>query len=89
MGGRFLTSLDIHEAKRSEEIWNSMVNRGEIDADTYVRTAHVVCGCGIIGCGWITAWRKTNPNITDLKQQQVAYEKWLKDNHTRHCAPLV
>ena len=75
--GRFLTPKDLHEAKREQEIWNSMLKRGEIDPSKFVRTEYVVCGCGVEGCGFITTWKKDYPNVVDLEEQQRLYQEWL------------
>ena len=56
MSGRYLSRKALHEARREEEIFNSMVRRGEIDTSKFTRTAYVVCGCGVEGCGFITKW---------------------------------
>lgn len=58
MSGRYMSKLDIAAAKHREEIFNSMIKRGEIDPSTHIRTAYVVCGCGEEGCGFITRWLK-------------------------------
>lgn len=73
-----MSKLDIHEARREQEIWNSMLKRGLIDPSKFVRTAYVVCGCGEPGCGFITRWMKDQPNVVDLKEQQELYQKWLE-----------
>jgi uncharacterized UPF0160 family protein len=40
------------------EIFNSMLNRGEVKAaERIVKTSHVVCGCGVPGCIFIHAKR--------------------------------
>lgn len=59
MSGRYMSRKDLHEARREEEIFNSMVRRGEIDTSKFTRTAYVVCGCGVEGCGFITKWIPT------------------------------
>ena len=50
MSGRFLSPKDISAAKLEEEVFNSMLKRGEIkDPDRILRTQHIVCGYGMIG----------------------------------------
>lgn len=80
MSGKFLTKRDLHEARREQEIWNSMLKRGLIDPSKFVRTAYAVCGCGAEGCGFITRWMKDYPNVVDLEQQRFLYEKWLEEH---------
>ena len=75
-----MTKRDLHEARREQEIWNSMLKRGLIDPSKFVRTAYVVCGCGAEGCGFITRWMKDYPNVVDLEQQRFLYEKWLEEH---------
>ena len=53
--GRFLTKQDMAIVKRKDAIRNSMVKRGEIDESDKVRFQHVVCGCGAVGCVFISA----------------------------------
>lgn len=48
--GKFLSKADLMAAKHEQEVFNSKINRGEIDPTTYVRTQYVVCGCGAEGC---------------------------------------
>jgi hypothetical protein len=78
--GKFMSSLDLHEARREFEIFNSRVKRGEIDPDEYVREQYVVCGCGVEGCGFITRWLKEHPGTIDLKAEHERYNKWLEEN---------
>ena len=80
MSGKFMSRRDLHEARREQEIWNSMLKRGEIDPTKFVRTAYVVCGCGAEGCGFITRWMKDYPNVVDLEQQRELYQKWLEEH---------
>jgi hypothetical protein len=82
MAGKFLSKLDIHETRREQEIWNSMLKRGLIDPSKFVRTAYVACGCGAPGCGFIARWMKNHPNVVDLKEQQELYQKWLEYHYT-------
>lgn len=84
MSGKFMSRKDLHEARREQEIWNSMLKRGEIDPTKFVRTAYVVCGCGAEGCGFITRWMKDYPNVVDLEQQKFLYQKWLEE-HANHA----
>ena len=67
MSGKFMRKKDIEAARREQEIFNSMVNRGEIDPSTFTRTAYVVCGCGAEGCGFITRWQK--PQVSEVDGQ--------------------
>lgn len=83
MTGKFMSPRDVHVARREHEIWNSMLKRGEIDPNQFVRTAYVVCGCGAEGCGFITRWMKTQPNVIDLEQQRELYQRWL-EHHNNH-----
>lgn len=58
MSGRKLTPKDISAAKHEMEIFNSMLNRGEIKSpDKIVKVSHIVCGCGVEGCIFIHAKR--------------------------------
>ena len=58
MSGRKLTPKDLSAAKHEMEIFNSMLNRGEItSADKIVKVDHIVCGCGVEGCIFIHAKR--------------------------------
>jgi hypothetical protein len=87
MTGRFLSKLDIHEARREQEIWNSMLKRGLIDPSKFVRTQYVVCGCGVRGCGFITQWLKTYPDVVDLEEQRRLYQEWL-EFHNKESADV-
>ena len=58
-----------------------MLKRGEIDPSKFVRTQYIVCGCGVEGCGFITKWLKTQPNVVDLEQQKFLYRKWLEEHN--------
>jgi hypothetical protein len=51
-----MTLKDLSSAIRAQNILNSRVKRGEIEAPAH--TAYVVCGCGEEGCGYITCIRK-------------------------------
>ena len=83
MSGRFLSKLDIHEARREQEIVNSMIKRGEIDPTRSVREQYVVCGCGVEGCGFITRWLKTHNDVVDLAEQKKMYEEWLEFHQSK------
>lgn len=63
MSGRRLTSLDMQEAKRATEIYNSQVNRGEIDITSRGATNHIACacGCGVKGCIFISTIAHRTP----------------------------
>lgn len=85
--GKFLSLEEISSAKHEQEIWNSMVNRGDIDTTKFVRTHYVVCGCGVKGCGFITTWKKNHHDdpkhrhaIVDLAEQNRLYQTWLKEH---------
>ncbi len=78
--GRRLSPKDISAARREQEMWNSMVKRGEIDPTKAVREQYVVCGCGVEGCGFITRWMKTDPWNVDLEEQKFLYQKWLEEH---------
>ena len=80
MSGKYLRKIDLAAARREQEIWNSMVNRGEIDGSNYMRTYYVVCGCGAPGCGFISGYRKSDGWHIDLEQEQIRYKSWL-ENH--------
>lgn len=58
MSGRFLSPKDLSAARHEMEIFNSMLNRGEIKSpDKIVKVDHIVCGCGVEGCIFIHAKR--------------------------------
>jgi hypothetical protein len=58
MSGRRLSPKDLSAAKHEMEIFNSMLKRGEVKAaERIVKTSHVVCGCGVLGCIFIHAQR--------------------------------
>ena len=84
MSGKFLSRLALREARREQEIWNSMLKRGLIDPSQFVRIAYVKCGCGREGCGFIARWMKNQPNVVDLEQQRFLYEKWLEEHKDEH-----
>lgn len=59
MSGRKLTQKDISAARYEQEVFNSMLKRGEVKSPEQIkRSAHVVCGCGAEGCIFITHWRE-------------------------------
>lgn len=80
MMGKFLSLKEINIARYEQEVWNSMVNRGDIDTTKFVRTHYVVCGCGAEGCGFITKWMKNRNPIVDLAEQNQLYQAWLEEN---------
>lgn len=45
---RFLSSLDLAEAKKMESITNSQIKRGDKEPGNFAY--HYVCGCGAEGC---------------------------------------
>lgn len=56
--GRFLSPKDMSAAKHEMEVYNSLHKRGMIRSpDKIVREMHVVCGCGVEGCLFISAQR--------------------------------
>lgn len=67
MSGRFMTKRDLESAKRAQEIFNSRINRGEIDPASFSRTHYTVCGCGVEGCGFISKWPAPDANIPKSK----------------------
>lgn len=80
MSGKFISPKALSAARHEQEIWDSMLKRGRIDPSKFVRTQYVVCGCGFEGCGFITTWLKTYPDVVDLEQQKFLYEKWLEEH---------
>ena len=85
--GKRLSLKEISMARHEQEVWNSMVKRGEIDVGKFVRTLYVVCGCGAEGCGFISGWVKNKDfNVVDLEEQNKLYQQWLFDyaNHTKN-----
>ena len=58
MSGRFLSKVDMAEAKFALEMFELAVKRGEIlEPEDISRLYHVVCGCGQEGCIFIRASR--------------------------------
>ena len=53
-----MTPKDLSAAVRAQNILNSRVKRGEIEAPAH--TAYVVCGCGEEGCGFISCVKKND-----------------------------
>lgn len=45
---RFLTSIDMSEAKRLESIFNSRIKRGELKRK--FKQHMTICTCGVSGC---------------------------------------
>lgn len=59
MSGKFLSRVDLAAAKREMEIFNFMLKRGDVrNPDDILRERYVVCGCGALGCGFISCDRK-------------------------------
>lgn len=56
MSYRWMTTEDLSAAVRAQDILNSRVKRGEMDAP--VEFSYVVCGCGSPGCGWVSVHKK-------------------------------
>jgi hypothetical protein len=54
MSYRWLTPKDLSAAVRAQNILNSRVKRGEIDAPA--NFYYVKCGCGEDGCGFIRCY---------------------------------
>lgn len=52
--GRWMKKADIVSAIRSQNVFNSMVKRGEVRVCDILRTQYVVCGCGEEGCGFLS-----------------------------------
>jgi len=63
MSYRWMTPKDLSATVRAQNILNSRVKRGEIDASKVNHTYYVVCGCGVEGCGFITCIQKDNDPI--------------------------
>lgn len=82
--GKYLTQKEVNIARHEQEVWNSMLNRGLIDPSKFVRTGYVVCGCGAEGCGFVTRWMKDYPQVVDLEQQKLLYNKWLEEHGEKH-----
>jgi len=78
--GKFLSLKEINIARYEQEVWNSMVNRGDIDTTKFVRTHYVVCGCGAEGCGFITKWMNNRHPIVDLAEHNRLYQAWLEEH---------
>lgn len=56
--GRRLSPKDISAARHEQEVWNSILKRGDVyNPEKIVREMHVVCGCGVEGCIFIRAER--------------------------------
>lgn len=51
---RFLTSLDMSEAKRIDAVLNSRINRGETERKFF--RGIFDCGCGATGCIMVTEY---------------------------------
>lgn len=58
MTNRWMTKKDIASAIRAQNVFNSMVKRGEIDTESVLQTRYVVCGCGEEGCGFMSVTKK-------------------------------
>jgi hypothetical protein len=57
--GRRLTQVDMAAARYEEEVFNSRLKRGEVkEADEIRRTFHVICGCGVEGCMFMSHIRE-------------------------------
>ena len=64
MSGRRLTGVDISAARHETEVMNSRLKRGEVpNADKIVETRHIVCGCGVEGCIFISCRREDKPKM--------------------------
>jgi hypothetical protein len=56
--GRFLSQKDMYSAKYALEAFNSALKRGDVEQqDKIIKLHHVVCGCGVKGCIFISATR--------------------------------
>ena len=58
MTNRCMTKIDIASAIRAQNVFNSMVKRGEINTENILQTRYVVCGCGEEGCGFMSVTKK-------------------------------
>jgi len=58
--GRWMTKKDIASSIRAQNVYNSLVKRGDIDVKEVLRTQYVVCGCGEEGCGFISQVKKND-----------------------------
>jgi hypothetical protein len=57
--GRFMSPVDVSAAKHETEVFNSRLKRGEVEnADKIRSIRHVVCGCGVIGCIFLSIDRR-------------------------------
>jgi len=57
--GRFLPQDEMGAARHEQAVFNARMKRGEIEKpETIVATRHVVCGCGMPGCIFISAQRE-------------------------------
>jgi hypothetical protein len=68
--GRFLSPKDLSAARHDQEVWNSLVKRGEIDESQFARYHYQVCGCGVEGCGFTCGWKKDAPALQNSLQTQ-------------------
>lgn len=55
-----MTKKDIASSIRAQNVYNSLVKRGDIDVKEVLRTQYVVCGCGEEGCGFISQVKKND-----------------------------
>ena len=63
MNKRWLTKKDMHEARREFEIFNSRLKRGDVASPHNIKQQrHVVCGCGVEGCIFISTVREQKEN---------------------------
>jgi hypothetical protein len=60
MTNRRMTKKDIASAIGAQNVFNSLVKRGEVDVKNILSTRYVVCGCGEEGCGFISVDRKND-----------------------------
>ena len=62
MMGRFLKQSEMANVRHEQEVFNSRLKRGEIkDPDLIAREHMVVCGCGALGCIFISCQRREKP----------------------------
>jgi len=72
--GRFLSQKEMSNARHTQEVFNSMLKRGEVyNADKIVREHMVVCGCGVEGCMFVSLVRT---ETEEQKKQRFDHYGW-------------
>lgn len=72
--GRFLSQKEMSNARYTQEVFNSMLKRGEVyNADNIVQERMIVCGCGVEGCMFVSLVR--NETEEQRKQRFDHYER--------------